>query len=192
EVPAVAVQVNLVSSPVQSVPTLAEGLKPGRSAVLQAVQLLYLLLSTKYASCAVAALRTSDSARPSKPRLRYSANCGMAIAARMPMIATTTRSSISVNPCDLLCFFLLTVPMLPPFSDSMTRVAVLTGDPVPGAFPGWEQARCHPPRVRMRHGDGEGAGLRSPEMLVSRFEGLSAGGAKAVTGGSKRHESNDP
>src|SRR5262249_51426261 len=140
EVPAVAVQVNLVSSPVQSVPTLAEGLKPGRSAVLQAVQLLYLLLSTKYASCAVAALRTSDSARPSKPRLRYSANCGMAIAARVPMIATTTRGSISVNPCDFLCFFLLTVLMRCP---PLVGVVFCPVIPVARRIFRWEQARCH-------------------------------------------------
>jgi hypothetical protein len=38
------------------------------------------------------------SARASKPLARYAANCGIAIAAKIPMIATTTRSSIRVKP----------------------------------------------------------------------------------------------
>src|SRR2546425_11713254 len=39
----------------------------------------------------------------------------MAIAARIPMIATTTSSSISVKPFDFFRFILVTLLMLPPF-----------------------------------------------------------------------------
>jgi hypothetical protein len=48
------------------------------------------------------------------PRWRYAANCGIAIAARMPMIATTTSSSISVKPLLLLCLALVIFRMCPP------------------------------------------------------------------------------
>src|SRR3989449_7218449 len=62
----------------------------------------YRLQSTKYASSAVAALRASAATRALKPRDRYAENCGIAIAARMPMIATTTSNSINVKPLDRL------------------------------------------------------------------------------------------
>src|SRR5690348_17851223 len=82
---------------------LPEPVNPG--SVVHAPE-AYVLLSTKYASWAVAAFRASDAARAWKPRARYWANCGIAIAARMPMIATTTSSSIRVNPFDFLRFIL--------------------------------------------------------------------------------------
>src|SRR5262249_7264863 len=56
--------------------------------------------SAKYASSAVAALRASDSIRARNPRSRYTPNCGMAMAARIPTTPTTTRSSISVKPFE--------------------------------------------------------------------------------------------
>src|SRR3989449_10802052 len=62
----------------------------------------YRLQSTKYASSAVAALRASAATRALKPRDRYAENCGIAIAARMPMMATTTSNSINVKPLDRL------------------------------------------------------------------------------------------
>src|SRR5512145_733969 len=52
-----------------------------------------------------------ESCRPSDTRARfvYSAYCGIAIAARMPMIATTIISSISVKPCCTRFMVLLLV-----------------------------------------------------------------------------------
>src|SRR5207253_1137230 len=69
---------------------------------LRAAEARYVLLSTRYASWAVAALRASAATRALKPRDRYAENCGIAIAARMPMIATTTSNSINVKPLDRL------------------------------------------------------------------------------------------
>src|SRR3989449_10329312 len=79
--------------------TPPELLKPGSALQAPAE---YALLSTKYASSAVAALRASDATRALKPRERYAENCGIAIAARMPMMATTTSNSINVKPLDRL------------------------------------------------------------------------------------------
>src|SRR5262252_4246137 len=53
--------------------------------------------------------------RALKPRARYCAYCGIAIAARMPTMATTTRSSISVKPFDFFLFSFETLRMRPPF-----------------------------------------------------------------------------
>src|SRR6266704_4322616 len=88
----------LVALPVVVQTTPPEPVKPG--SVLHEPEALYVLLSTKYASWAVAALRPSAATRALKPRERYAENCGIAIAARMPMMATTTSSSISVKPFD--------------------------------------------------------------------------------------------
>src|SRR5207245_9497881 len=79
--------------------TPPEPVKPGSPLQAPAE---YALKSTKYASSAVAALRASDATRALKPRDRYAENCGIAIAARMPMIATTTSNSINVKPLDRL------------------------------------------------------------------------------------------
>ena len=57
-----------------------------------------LLLSEKYASCAVIRLRRSDFIEAMYAFSFVFANFGIAIAARMPMITTTIRSSISVKP----------------------------------------------------------------------------------------------
>src|SRR5690349_13311391 len=56
------------------------------------------LLSVKYVSCAVAAVRASDLALESYALPFWLRKAGMAIAARMPMIRITTRSSIRVKP----------------------------------------------------------------------------------------------
>src|SRR3989475_9924446 len=71
----------LVAVPFVAQTTPPEPVKPGSP--LQAPEALYVLLSTKYASWAVAALRASAATRALKPRERYAENCGIAIAARM-------------------------------------------------------------------------------------------------------------
>src|SRR2546422_11062206 len=96
----VVVTVKLVAVPAVVQVTPPEPVKPG--SVLHEPEALYVLLSTKYASWAVAALRPSAATRALKPRERYAENCGIAIAARMPMIATTTSNSINVKPLDRL------------------------------------------------------------------------------------------
>src|SRR6266849_9130035 len=104
----------LVAVPVVVQTTPPELVKPGSP--LQLPEALYVLLSTKYASWAVAALRASAATRALKPRERYAENCGIAIAARMPMIATTTSSSISVKPFDFFRFILETLRILSPLA----------------------------------------------------------------------------
>src|SRR5882672_8962515 len=96
----VVVTVKLVAVPVVVQTTPPEPVKPGSP--LHAPEARYVLLSTKYASWAVAALRASAATRALKPRERYAENCGIAIAARMPMMATTTSNSINVKPLDRL------------------------------------------------------------------------------------------
>src|ERR1700746_1579176 len=98
----VVVTVKLVAVPVVLQVTPPEPVKPG--SVPTQVPVAYVLLSTKYASWAVAALRASAATRALKPRERYCENWGIAIAARMPMIATTTSNSINVNPLDFFRF----------------------------------------------------------------------------------------
>src|SRR6266436_7218604 len=93
--------------------TPPEPVKPGSPLQAPAE---YALKSTKYASSAVAALRASDATRALKPRDRYAENCGIAIAARMPMMATTTSSSISVKPLDFFRFTLETLCILSPLA----------------------------------------------------------------------------
>src|SRR3954463_1436253 len=56
------------------------------------------LLSVAHVSAAWAAVIATDFASASLPLLRWFRNEGMAIAARMPMIRITTRSSIRVKP----------------------------------------------------------------------------------------------
>src|SRR5436309_6091856 len=130
----VVVTVKLVAVPVELQTTPPEPLKPG--SVLHAPE-AYVLLSTKYASWAVAALRASAATRALKPRERYAANCGIAMAARMPMIATTTSSSISVKPLDLI---LETLLILSPFWLDGLFCLDASRRPFSGAL---KQARCH-------------------------------------------------
>ena len=59
------------------------------------------LLSVAHVSNASAAVTATDLASASLPLLRWFRNEGMAIAARMPMIRMTTRSSIRVKPFSL-------------------------------------------------------------------------------------------
>src|SRR6266511_1203167 len=59
---------------------------------------VYLSESAKYASSAVTKLRRSDFIEAMYAFSFVFANFGIAIAARMPMMTTTIRSSISVNP----------------------------------------------------------------------------------------------
>src|SRR2546422_9441137 len=110
----VVVTEKLVAVPVVLQTTPAEPVKPGSP--LHAREARYGSVSTKYASWAVAALRASDATRALKPRDRYAENCGIAIAARMPMMATTTSSSISVKPLDFFRFVLETLRILSPLA----------------------------------------------------------------------------
>src|SRR5213592_5175254 len=128
----------LVAVPVVPQITPPEPVKPGSP--LQAPEALYVLLSTKYASWAVAALRASAATRALKPRERYAANCGIAMAARMPMIATTTSSSISVKPLDFLLLILETLLILSPFWPDGLFCLDASRRPFSGAL---KQARCH-------------------------------------------------
>jgi hypothetical protein len=78
------------------------GLKPGM--VLEVIaedDVLYAEFAAKYASCATAAFLKSDLTCASWPRFLYAANWGIAMAAKIPMIATTTNNSISVKPDSL-------------------------------------------------------------------------------------------
>src|SRR5207245_10721337 len=110
----VVVTEKLVAVPVVLQTTPPEPVKPGSP--LHAPEARYVLLSTKYASWAVAALRASAATRALKPRDRYAENCGIAIAARMPMMATTTSSSINVKPLDFFRFTLETLCILSPLA----------------------------------------------------------------------------
>src|SRR5262245_9829477 len=82
----------------------------------------YLLVSTAYDSTAVPTDRMSAIVRFCLPRSMAFRRFGIAIAAMIPMIATTIRSSISVNPACLLDFIMSGVPPL---------------------LPTQEQGRCH-------------------------------------------------
>src|SRR5438128_3441522 len=105
--------VKLVAPPAVGAVTPPDLVKPGS---VSHVPEAYVLLSTKYASWAVAQLRASAATRALKPRDRYAENCGIAIAARMPMMATTTSSSISVKPLDFFRFTLETLCILSPLA----------------------------------------------------------------------------
>src|SRR5438093_12223584 len=144
----VVVTEKLVAVPVVVQTTPPEPVKPGSP--LHAPEARYVLLSTKYASWAVAALRASAATRALKPRERYAENCGIAIAARMPMIATTTSSSISVKPLDFFRFILETLRILSPFwLDGFWSVPthVETPSPLSGALEASELPRGRPRRT---------------------------------------------
>src|SRR6266542_4586240 len=70
--------------------------EPGTGVQLDAP--VYLSESAKYASSAVTKLRRSDFIEAMYAFSFVFANFGMAMAARMPMMTTTIRSSISVKP----------------------------------------------------------------------------------------------
>src|SRR6266567_8044444 len=71
---------------------------PGGGGLTQLVLALYFTESAKYASSAVIRLRRSDFIEARYAFSFVFANFGIAIAAKMPMITTTIRSSISVKP----------------------------------------------------------------------------------------------
>src|SRR5690349_1411101 len=66
---------------------------------------LYLTESAKYASSAVTRLRRSDFIEAMYALPFVFANFGIAMAAKMPMITTTIRSSISVKPLRFICCY---------------------------------------------------------------------------------------
>src|SRR3989454_10532091 len=202
----VVVTVKLVAVPAVWQPTPPEPVKPGSP--LHAPEARYVLLSTKYASWAVAALRASAATRALKPRDRYAENCGIAIAARMPMMATTTSSSISVNPLDFFRFILETLRILSPLAgwvlvcldtcrDALAVVGALEASEVPrgrkaGAKGDWgkrSQIRCkngrsHEPALctRLSGGRHETDG-RHDSITRSARGACRATGRKAGRGG---------
>src|SRR5881275_611496 len=79
--------------------TFWDGLKPCRVAAEVAVPPKYApLLSAAYCSSYVARLRRSDFIAATYALSLVFANFGIAIAARIPMMTTTIKSSISVKP----------------------------------------------------------------------------------------------
>src|SRR6185295_267049 len=72
---------------------------------------VYAVLSPKYASSAVIRLRRSDFIVARYAFSLVLANFGIAIAARMPMITTTIRSSISVKPLRVVLRMRVTLQM---------------------------------------------------------------------------------
>src|SRR2546426_433068 len=154
----------LVAVPVVAQTTPPEPVKPGSP--LHAPEARYVLLSTKYASWAVAALRASAATRALKPRDRYAENCGIAIAARMPMMATTTSSSISVKPLDFFRFVLETLRILSPLAGWVLVLSrPVSRRPRPllsprskrgatGRAHGVEERRGEKPQIRCKNGWG--------------------------------------
>src|SRR2546428_11390593 len=68
------------------------------SGLVQLVLVVYLMESAKYASSAVTMFRRSDFIEEMYAFSFVLANFGIAMAARMPMITTTIKSSMSVKP----------------------------------------------------------------------------------------------
>src|SRR5260370_1002315 len=72
--------------------------EPAVGGVVHAMLVEYFTESAKYASSAVTRLRRSDFIEAMYAFALVFANFGIAIAAKMPMITTTIRSSMSVKP----------------------------------------------------------------------------------------------
>src|SRR6202521_3829855 len=106
-VPAVAVTV-----------TRVEGVKPWAEPLPEKYAPL---LSAAYCSSYVARLRRSDFIAATYALSFVFANFGIAIAARMPMMTTTIKSSMSVKPFLLLIYFLLERLKVPSGSALSTR-----------------------------------------------------------------------
>src|SRR5438445_1649626 len=162
----VVVTVKLVAVPAVWQLTPPEPVKPGSP--LHAPEARYVLLSTKYASWAVAALRASAATRALKPRDRYAENCGIAIAARIPMMATTTSSSISVKPLDFFRFILETLCILSPLAGWVWSCLDTCRDPLAVAEPS-KQARCHEESARSR-----GTAGRKRRRFAARTDGAAS------------------
>src|SRR3989454_8870473 len=71
---------------------------PAGAGLTQLVLVVYLIESAKYASSAVTMFRRSDFIEEMYAFSFVLANFGIAMAARMPMITTTIKSSMSVKP----------------------------------------------------------------------------------------------
>src|SRR6266852_698831 len=79
--------------------TFCEGVKAGRGEAIVAGPGKYApLLSAAYCSSSVATLRRSDFIAATYALSFVFANFGIAIAARMPMMTTTIKSSMRVKP----------------------------------------------------------------------------------------------
>src|SRR6185503_14761397 len=97
------VQPAWVPVPVVTVPSVLpvvvqNDTEPAGAGFVQEMLVVYLIESAKYASSAVTRLRMSDFIEAMYAFSFVFANFGMAMAARMPMMTTTIKSSISVNP----------------------------------------------------------------------------------------------
>src|SRR2546423_6677302 len=91
---------------VTTIVTFCEGVKPCSGAAIVAVPEKYApLLSAAYCSSYVATLRRSDFIAATYALSFVLAYFGIAIAARMPMMTITIRSSIRVKPFLLLTLF---------------------------------------------------------------------------------------
>src|SRR5258708_39172502 len=97
------VQPACVPVPVVTVPSVLPVVvqydtEPAGAGLVHEMLVVYLIESAKYASSAVTRLRRSDFIEAMYAFSFVLANFGIAIAAKMPMITTTIRSSISVKP----------------------------------------------------------------------------------------------
>src|SRR5690349_15514039 len=104
---------------------------PAVGGVVHDVVALYLTESAKNASSAVTRFRRSDFIEAMYAFALVLANFGIAMAARIPMITTTIKSSMSVKPLR----FIMKSPPLESFTDSRHPASR-------SAPPGWRQALC--------------------------------------------------
>src|SRR3990172_4447312 len=92
--------------------------------LIAVVELVYDTWSAKYDSCAVTRLRRSDFIAAMYAFSFVFANFGIAMAAKMPMITTTIRSSISVKPLVFLTAFLLASDVILPCGEHSAGVTI--------------------------------------------------------------------
>src|SRR5256885_3882416 len=106
----VAVQPACVPVPVVMAPSvfpvvLQNAIEPAGAGLVQALAVVYLIESAKYASSAVTRLRRSDFIEARDAFSFVLANLGIAMAAKMPIITTTISSSMSVKPFRFICLY---------------------------------------------------------------------------------------
>src|SRR5579862_8411709 len=100
------VPVPIVTAP-SVLPTVAHHCTvPATAGFAHEMVVLYFTESAKYASSAVTKFRKSDFIEAMYAFSFVFANFGIAIAARMPMMTTTIRSSMSVNPLRFIGCYL--------------------------------------------------------------------------------------
>ncbi len=109
--------------------------EPAVGGVVHAMLAEYFTESAKYASSAVTRLRRSDFIEAMYAFALVLANFGIAIAAKMPMITTTIRSSMSVKPLR----FILVPPRIGHAKDTFLYTAEARHVPRPGASSGHDE-----------------------------------------------------